>query len=151
MDSDDEYIVQQFSDEGGIDSSDDDELVLKEFYKQTDLKQKRSLKDFQAEMEKELEFRVATYLEKEKIQDPTKSSLVMLTWKTSQEITTLIQILKKMLKEVIQQFKNNLIWNFMIPKWISKMKPMYKPNETCTEKSTKIKPRSSFYLIVMQY
>ena len=75
MDSDDEYIVQQFSDEGGIDSSDDDELVLKEFYKQTDLKQKRSLKDFQAEMEKELEFRVATHLEKEKIQDPTKSSL----------------------------------------------------------------------------
>lgn len=72
MDSDDDYIVQQFSDEGGIDSSDDDEMVMKEFYKQSECGEKKSLKDFQAEMNKELELRVATYLEKEKIQDPTK-------------------------------------------------------------------------------
>lgn len=73
MDSDDEYIVQQFSDEGGIDSSDDDELVMKEFLDQSKSGRKRSLNDFEAEMKEELERRVTSHLVKEDISDPTTS------------------------------------------------------------------------------
>ena len=72
MDSDDEYLAE-FSEEEGIDSSDDDELVMKEFYKQSKKDEKKSTKDFEAEMEEELEQRVATHLEKEDFQDPTNS------------------------------------------------------------------------------
>lgn len=70
MDSDDEYIVQHFSDEGGIDSSDDDELVMKEFNKQAKTMGKTSVNDFEHQMAEELEQRVVTHLEKENFVNP---------------------------------------------------------------------------------
>lgn len=75
MDSDDEYIVQQFSDEGGIDSSDDDELVMKEFLNQSKSgkKFKKSVQDFETEMSEELERTVQALLAKENFNDPRKS------------------------------------------------------------------------------
>lgn len=73
MDSDDEYIVQQFSEDGGIDSSDEDEMVMKEFFRQSGSGLKRSLKDFESEMENEADIRVAAYLEKEQFCDPLKA------------------------------------------------------------------------------
>ncbi|KAI9556047.1 hypothetical protein GHT06_018614 [Daphnia sinensis] len=72
MDSDDEYIVQQFSEDGGTDSSDEDEMVMKEFFRQSGSGAKRSLKDFESEMENEADIRVAAYLEKEQFSDPLK-------------------------------------------------------------------------------
>lgn len=73
MDSDDEYIAQQSSDEGGIDSSDEDELVMKEFFRQSGSGIKRSIKEFESEMENELDLRVAAYLKKEEFGDPLSS------------------------------------------------------------------------------
>ncbi len=75
MDSDDEYIAELSENEGGMDSSDDDELVMKEFLKQSKDGKKKSTKDFETEMEKELEQRVATHLEREDFQDPTNSGM----------------------------------------------------------------------------
>lgn len=69
MDSDDDYIVQEFSDEGGTtDSSVDEDLVMKEFCKS---RKKVLIDDFESEMTAELERRVTAHLEKEDFKDPT--------------------------------------------------------------------------------
>ena len=71
MDSDDDYIVEDFSDDGrGVDSSDDDELVMQEFVKQSKQKGLKSEPDgskastvteFEAEMKLELELRAKNH------------------------------------------------------------------------------------------
>ncbi len=64
MDSDDEYIVQYFSDEGGIDSSDDDEQVMKEFAIQASKirrgdSAKKLVEEFESDMRDEIEQRAS--------------------------------------------------------------------------------------------
>ena len=64
MDSDDDYIVQDFSDEGGIDSSDDDEMAMQVYNSgiQSTAVQggnRRMIDDFKAAMRDELEARAA--------------------------------------------------------------------------------------------
>ena len=76
MDSDDEYVVQDFSDEGGIDSSDDDELVMKEFEKQsTGRGSKKLIDDFEADMRDELELRASNLQTRGDFQIPGTSSV----------------------------------------------------------------------------
>ena len=64
MDSDDDYIVQDFSDEGGIDSSDDDEMAMQVYNSgiQSTAVQggnRKMIDDFKAAMRDELEARAA--------------------------------------------------------------------------------------------
>lgn len=73
MDSDDEYIVQYFSDEeGGIDSSDDDELLMKEFHRQSEIGKTKMIDDFEAEMRDELEQRAVDLQSLGKFEIPRK-------------------------------------------------------------------------------
>ena len=66
MDPDNDYIVQYSDEEGGMDSSDDDELVMGRFLKRIKATNQAdtstsSVKEFEAEMKQEMELRAKTH------------------------------------------------------------------------------------------